>query len=112
MGRQSFFKILIYCLSQLSERVAVNFSSVWVFKNTNIFNDLTKVQVPKGSWARKDSRRPAVTQKANERCERVLMCYFPWFHPREHCSEAMGMNASIIPLRVLTLGQFTPLETI
>lgn len=55
--------------SQLSERVVVTFSSSWAFKNINIFHNLTKAQVPKGSWGRKDGRRPAVTQKANERRE-------------------------------------------
>lgn len=58
--------------------------------------------------------RSVVTQKANKKRECVLVCFFPCSHPRKCCAEVMCMNASImhyhhclIPLKVLTLAQFT-----
>lgn len=85
-------------------------------QNIRIFSDLSESQVPVGRWTRRNSRRPVVTQKATKKCEYMLMCCFPCFHPRKCCIETMGMNASImhyhhclIPLTDLILAQLTSL---
>lgn len=70
------------------------------FQSIRTFNDLTEAQVTTGSWARKPSRRPAATQKGHNKCECVLLCYFPTCIQENTVIEAMCMNASIIPLKV------------
>lgn len=66
-------------------------------QNIRVSNALTKTHVPMGSWARKRVGGQG-DPNADTRREYTPARQFPCFPPRTRCTEAVCMNASVMPI--------------